>query len=94
MWVTCLSVSVLVSYISVYTAAADYANSPDPPTGDDLLITLSQRSVCFGIMANTDNILEADQSYTIDLTSTNADIDPSAASITVTITDTNSELIS
>ncbi len=48
--------------------------------------------VCFNVTAMTDDILEATQSYSIDLTSSNAKVDPAAANLTINILDVNGTL--
>ncbi len=48
----------------------------------------------YAVMASIDNILEATQSYTITLSSTNANVDPNRASLTINILDTNNGTLS
>ncbi len=49
-------------------------------------------NTCFNVTAMTDDILEATQSYSIDLTSSNANVDPAAANLTINILDVNGTL--
>ncbi len=69
----------------------DYDNSTTPVSGN-LLLNEGNSQVCFNVMAMTDDILEATQSYSIDLTSSNANVDPAAANLTINILDINSTL--
>ncbi|XP_064387784.1 uncharacterized protein LOC135335951 [Halichondria panicea] len=61
----------------------------DSTAVSDQVNTQNIINTCFNVTAMTDDILEATQSYSIDLTSSNANVDPAAANLTINILDVN-----
>ncbi len=57
-------------------------------------LSTTNRRDFYAVMASTDDILEATQSYTITLSSTNANVDSNRASLTINILDTNNGTLS
>ena len=61
--------------------------------GENVLSAANRRDF-YAVMASTDDILEATQSYTITLSSTNANVASDRASLTINILDTNNGTLS
>ncbi len=57
-------------------------------------LSATNRRDFYAVMASTDDILEATQSYTITLSSTNANVASDRASLTINILDTNNGTLS
>ncbi len=79
---------------TVETAPSDIIVGARRKRFNDHTLSITNPRDFYAVMASIDNILEATQSYTITLSSTNANVDPNRASLTINILDTNNGTLS